>query len=390
MKVLFICGFFNEIEEKNIVRDSIGNIHYSANLLQQRIIQGFNKNNISLEIVSAPFVGTYPKEYKKIFFKAASNEKFVSFFNVWGIRNIFRYTSLKKYIRKNINLKEYEYILIYAPHTPFLKINKWIKKQVKAKSVLIVPDLPQYMNLNEKKSFLYSSLKKIDIRSFEKLNKLIDGFVLLTKSMNRMINLENKPNIVIEAITEEKNLASEIHKTDKTVVYTGRLNKAFGIQKLIDEFMKIDDKHIKLILCGSGDLENYIEKVKKEDSRIIYKGQLSKNEVKKYEKEASLLINPREDNQEYVKYSFPSKNLEYLSTGNKVLCYKLSGIPDDYDKYLYYIDDYCSLKNAMEIVLNDSNRKYTNQELKSFLDTKTEKEQVKKIISLLEKIGESN
>ena len=102
------------------------------------------------------------------------------------------------------------------------------------------------------------------------------------------------------------------------------------------------------------------------------------------------MINPREDNQEYVKYSFPSKNLEYLSTGNKVLCYKLSGIPNDYDKYLYYIDDYCSLKNAMEIVLNDSNKKYTNQELKSFLDTKTEKEQVKKIISLLEKIGESN
>ena len=101
MKVLFICGFFNEIEEKNIVRDSIGNIHYSANLLQQRIIQGFNKNDISLEIVSAPFVGTYPKEYKKIFFKAASNEKFVSFFNVWGIRNIFRYTSLKKYILIN-------------------------------------------------------------------------------------------------------------------------------------------------------------------------------------------------------------------------------------------------------------------------------------------------
>ena len=131
MKVLFVCGFFNELEETHIVRDSIGNIHYSANLLQQRIIQGFKKNNIHLEIVSAPFVGTYPKEYKKIFFNAISKKEYVSFFNIWAIRNIFRYKSLKKYIRQNINLEEYDYVLIYAPHTPFLKVNKWIKKKKK-------------------------------------------------------------------------------------------------------------------------------------------------------------------------------------------------------------------------------------------------------------------
>ena len=86
-------------------------------------------------------------------------------------------------------------------------------------------------------------------------------------------------------------------------------------------------------------------------------GQLPKKEVKKFEDEATVLINPRKDNQEYVKYSFPSKNLEYLSTGNKTLCYKLSGIPNDYDQFLYYIDNFNSLKDAIEFLLKDSNKK---------------------------------
>ena len=387
MKVLFVCGFFNELEETHIVRDSIGNIHYSANLLQQRIIQGFKKNNIHLEIVSAPFVGTYPKEYKKIFFNAISKKEYVSFFNIWAIRNIFRYKSLKKYIRQNINLEEYDYVLIYAPHTPFLKVNKWIKKKKKLKSVLIVPDLPQYMNLNENKSSLYSLLKKVDIHNFEKLNKLVDGYVLLTESMNEIINLEKKKNVVIEAITEKSDITDKKSYDAQTIVYTGRLNKAFGIKELIDTFMKIDDQNVKLILCGSGDLDNYIRIAQKKDERIKYMGQLPKKEVKKFEDEATVLINPRKDNQEYIKYSFPSKNLEYLSTGNKTLCYKLSGIPNDYDQFLYYIDNFNSLKDAIEFLLKDSNKKYTLEDLNDFLETKTEKSQVKKIVALLEKIG---
>ena len=50
-------------------------------------------------------------------------------------------------------------------------------------------------------------------------------------------------------------------------------------------------------------------------------------------------MNPRSNKEEYTKYSFPSKTMEYLATGRPVLMHKLKGIPDEYDKYIFYIGE---------------------------------------------------
>ena len=50
----------------------------------------------------------------------------------------------------------------------------------------------------------------------------------------------------------------------------------------------------------------------------------------KRELEATILVNPRKNQGEYTKYSFPSKVLEYMSTGTTILMNKLDGIPNDY------------------------------------------------------------
>lgn len=49
-------------------------------------------------------------------------------------------------------------------------------------------------------------------------------------------------------------------------------------------------------------------------------------------------MNPRRNNEEFTKYSFPSKDIEYLSSGAPVAAYKLDGIPDEYDEYMIYVD----------------------------------------------------
>jgi len=59
-----------------------------------------------------------------------------------------------------------------------------------------------------------------------------------------------------------------------------------------------------------------------------------------HQEKSDFLINPRENNEEYTKFSFPSKLTEYLKTGKPVICYKLDGIPQEYDEVLFYIDDY--------------------------------------------------
>ena len=50
-------------------------------------------------------------------------------------------------------------------------------------------------------------------------------------------------------------------------------------------------------------------------------------------------INPRLNNGEYTKYSFPSKNLEYLLAGKVVVAYKLDGMSEDYNDVFIFLSE---------------------------------------------------
>ncbi|MBK5442702.1 glycosyltransferase [Peribacillus sp. TH24] len=128
-------------------------------------------------------------------------------------------------------------------------------------------------------------------------------------------------------------------ETRKTVVYTGTLNKKFGVVNLIKAFHAIDNPNAILKICGRGDSEDLIKEYAKKDDRIHFLGQLSNEEAVKLQKNATVLVNPRQNNEEFTKYSFPSKNMEYLLSGNPVIAYKLDGIPDEYNGYLLYVEE---------------------------------------------------
>lgn len=54
---------------------------------------------------------------------------------------------------------------------------------------------------------------------------------------------------------------------------------------------------------------------------------------------AALLVNPRPIKPEYTKYSFPSKNMEYMVSGTPLMTTKLPGIPKEYYPYIYLLED---------------------------------------------------
>ena len=66
---------------------------------------------------------------------------------------------------------------------------------------------------------------------------------------------------------------------------------------------------------------------------------LLNREVVEREMEATLLVNPRPTDEEYVRYSFPSKTMEYMSTGTPVLTTVLPGMPKEYHPYVYLLED---------------------------------------------------
>ncbi|MCQ2440372.1 MAG: glycosyltransferase [Clostridia bacterium] len=354
--ILLICGVFPDIRLKEIEEKSINFNQGAAENYQRSLINGLTENNVSCDLLSAPFIGAWPKNYKDMYYKS-SDDFDISFCNVWGIRNFSRYLRLKRKIKK-YNLEKYNQIVIYSVHTPLVKLAKIIKKINKeSKICLFVPDIPEYINLREDKSFLYKIAKKIDIKSFYRANKVIDSYVFLTEAMNEVVNKTGRPYFVLEGFVNQdgikQNFVPYTAKTKK-IVYTGSLNAKFGVNELIASFIQLNRDDAELVICGSGDLADYISAIAKDNKKIQYLGQVSAITAKKIQHEAFALVNPRMGKDEYVKYSFPSKTLEYLATGNPVIAYDLLGIPEEYISELIIprAETIEALSEAIDLVLN--------------------------------------
>lgn len=88
-------------------------------------------------------------------------------------------------------------------------------------------------------------------------------------------------------------------------------------------------------------------------------------------KNADVLVNPRQNDDEYTKYSYPSKNIEYLMTGNAVMAYMLDGIPEIYRSFFIVpesnetkllakaIESLCS-KQQIYLLLEEQHRNSTH------------------------------
>jgi glycosyltransferase involved in cell wall biosynthesis len=122
---------------------------------------------------------------------------------------------------------------------------------------------------------------------------------------------------------------------------------------LLDAFKEIQDD-IELWIFGSGDMHEELTAMSLTNPSIKYFGKVEREIVLKYELSATLLVNLRNPDEELTKYSFPSKTMEYMSSGTPLLTTKLSGIPEVYFKYCFTIDNYCldTLKEQLTFILS--------------------------------------
>lgn len=355
MKVLMICGVFAKEHEAEVMARAKGSVEFSANLFQQKLIAGFRAQQQDLQVLSAPFIGAYPMGSSWFVFRnfrqPQEEIRYVPFHNLWGLRNLSRAAALKKAVKSFAAEEDPDKrILVYCPHTPFLEAAVYAKSlDPRIRICLYVPDLPDYMNLRSDRSKLYDIAKKADIARMHRLMEQVDSFVLLTEPMRQMLPVGNKPCLVREGILSRKpepRLPQEAENT-KNIVYTGKMDAAFGILQLLEGFRQIPEESYRLVLCGSGDCDEAVRKAAREDSRILALGQLPPEEAAKWQQRAAVLVNPRPNNAEYTKYSFPSKNIEYLLTGKPVVAFQLDGMPGIYEDFLYPVSQQIPEERAM-------------------------------------------
>lgn len=253
----------------------------------------------------------------------------------------------------------------------------------KIPAVTIVTDLPDM----ERQS---GTAKNVNNRLFNKA----DGFILLTEQMNGRVNHRGMPHIVLEGHVDSHAPAPEevptYEETEglKTILYAGSLKKIYGIRALTEGFIQAAVPGSRLHIYGEGDFRKELEELCKNYDNVCYLGVKKNSEIVAEEQKASLLVNPRPSAPEYTKYSFPSKNMEYMVSGTPLLTTHLPGMPDEYIPYVSLIEEENAegIAKALKLFFSASfgERREKGRAAREFvLKNKSNTVQAKKILDFL-------
>ena len=182
---------------------------------------------------------------------------------------------------------------------------------------------------------------------FQRLSNFIreqcDGFIFVTEQINNVCNRKNRPYMVLEGFVNEDlrhiRMPLEEKYTKKVCMYTGGMETMYGLDMLVEGFLKADLPDSELHLYGAGNYVSTIEERANQDPRIRYFGCRENAYVVREQMKATLLINPRYSHKEYTKYSFPGKNLEYAASGTPTLTTPLPGMPREYYPHVYVLEE---------------------------------------------------
>ena len=335
--VTFVAACFpeqilNELIEKKDIDD------IAANVFGQRVCNCLSNSFSSVDVINEHKNVRFPYQ-KKLFIPGSEislkNVKYHSYgyLNIVYIERLFKKICIKKWLKK---LKP-SVVVVYCLHTPYLEPVIEYKNVSNCKVVVVVPDLPEYMS--DRKNWLVRYLKRKDVNKLYKLSENVDGFIILTKYMGEKLPISNKKVLVLEGIAEDFIFSENmLEPKSDYILYSGTVTKMYGLPEFIDSYIKSGIKE-KLYICGAGPYVEELKKIAKIYPQIKYLGVVQRDQLKKIQRMACLLINPRNGNDEYTKYSFPSKTMEYLSSGTPVMMERLRGIPEEYYNYILEVKD---------------------------------------------------
>lgn len=325
MNVLFVGNH----PPKSLIESTNGRIN-SFYRSSEAMIDGFRKrDDIIIDVITSPDIPSYPKErmfFKKVY-SETDNVLMVSSLNVPVIKHLWTSIALFFAARRIIKgRKEITYVIIpymVFRHVIALRLIHLFCKRTRVG--LIIPDVFFH------KSIIDRFLNHIS----EKLAQKSDFFILYTDSMASYLGIEDKPYITIEGFKIIPPLSYSSY--NPIVMYTGSLDLKYGIGRLVDMMKYIPNNELELHIYGSGDAEEIIKTASNKDKRIKFFGKVKKEDADKAIKNAMALVNPRNsEDGDFVNYSFPSKDIDYLASGVPAILCRLPGMPSSY--FDYFID----------------------------------------------------
>lgn len=398
MKYLWFGMGMNDSQEKDVVK--YGGKILSAAVSQNSILNGLKSHGLPFDSINAYKLPPYPRFKQKRVTRYEWNDGdnkniSVSYLNFKYISHLTRTSAIKNEARKWAKEHKGEdvTVFVYSMHSPLIAGAVEVKKIIpKTKIILIVPDLPQFMDLAM--STVKKILKALDWIKLQKQMKFIDKYILYSKNMAKFLKLNENTWTVIEGSFDPSSIVDETPQKDNakiSVMYSGVVDMRYGIPELL-EAMDLLDENYELWITGSGNAIPLIEEKAKTDNRIKFFGFLpSRKDLLLKQKQADMLISTRRPSEAASDYCFPSKLFEYMISGNPVLSCRIGGIPDEYFDYLTEMNEISpnSIGQAIKDVasLSIEERNLLGEKSKDFiLNEKNNISQAKKIIDFINEV----
>lgn len=360
MKILYGCSNCSNNLYNRLFVDNKLFVMQSGQKYHNLLAKGFSKNNIETHFLSGLPINRIVS--KKLFISEKDeiedgvNYHYYNSINIPILRQLSILLSAFFSVLSLKSKREETYILCDVMNVANGYGLMLGAKLLRLPIVFIVLDLPEML-----------SSGKINRKFNEFLFQQADAFVLLTEEMNKKVNKKGVPYIVQEGHVDKSQMdlilqnRTEYLTGEKIIVYAGATSKLYGVRNLVEGIILANIPNVKLKIFGDGDLRDYLESISRKYDCIEYCGVKCNSIVVQEELRAALLVNPRPSHEEYTKYSFPSKNMEYMVSGTPVLTTRLPGMPREYEDYVYMIKEETSegiAKELLEIFSNSAQSRY--------------------------------
>lgn len=354
-RIAFLGGMYPD-DTKRIREKALVGLDYAADAYQKKYLTCFRDLGLhDIKIFSRLFLGNFPLNNIEIFIRERGASQFgdieyIDYFNLILFRNrSWRSRTVKavsEWYRSEAS-KDSTVLFVYS--AGFSKeIIQLKKKHPKLKVCLIIPDLPRFTYLSEK-TLIRKIRRATNEKWLEESCRVADYCICITEKMKEYLSTVTGISCsVVEAIADrtrcEKRLSelqkdklrTQVRQKCRIIAYTGTLARKYGILDLLHAFEQMQDKNCELHICGDGDAVEEVVKASQTNPHICYHGAVSHETSQSIQDSADILVNPRNNEGAYTAYSFPSKTMEYLETGNTVVCYDLDGIPKEYHKLVVH------------------------------------------------------
>ena len=142
----------------------------------------------------------------------------------------------------------------------------------------------------------------------------LSGYITQTSSLNELFNQNNRANITIEGVLENKYKEQSVKEFGKYIFYYGNLEEKFGVYELMQAFIELNNPDVNLVVAGYHAKEDKMKMYTECYRNIKYLGMISNDLTLSLENGSLFNINSRPYTEDFDRYLIPYNTMDYLNS----------------------------------------------------------------------------